>query len=133
MTWKLANLQDLGGTLVCAGDYDSYSFELEHRGSNAKTQFYVAIRGEREWDDKAFVAEFKRLARGQMDYFGGSHPAPIQFLALHLLPQGLSPSIPAFNRRVPGHDTVLALHTPNRPRDHFEFLGMLAHEHLHIG
>ena len=27
--------------------------------------------------------------------------------------------------------TVLALHTPARPRKHFEFLGMLAHEHLH--
>jgi len=36
-TWKLANLQDLAGTLVCAGDYATYSFELDHRDSDAKT------------------------------------------------------------------------------------------------
>jgi len=77
------------------------------------------------------VEEFKRLVRGQMNFFGGSHPAPVQFLALHLLPKGAKARIPAFNRRVPGHDTILALHTPARSRRHFEFLGMLAHEHLH--
>lgn len=130
--YTVSNFQDLAGTLVCAGDYSTFSFDLKHKsGGGAKTKFYVAIRGKRDWDDKEFVDEFKRLARGQMDYFGGSHPAPIQFLALHLLPRGLPPSIPGFNRRVPGHDTVLALHTPARPRKHFEFLGMLAHEHLH--
>jgi len=129
--WKLDGIQDLMGTLICAGDYATYQFDLGHRGSDSSTRFYVAIQGERSWDDKAFVEEFKRMARGQMDYFGGSHPAPIQFLALHLLPKGQDPGVPGFNRRVPGHDTVLALHTPQRPRDHFEFLGMLAHEHLH--
>ena len=130
-TWKLDGVPDLMGTLICAGDYAAYQFDLEHWKSDASTRFYVAIRGQRDWDDKPFVEEFKRLARGQMDYFGGSHPAPVQFLALHLLPEGESPGIPAFNRRCPGQDTVLALHTPARPRKHFEFLGMLAHEHLH--
>jgi len=130
-TWQLDGVPDLMGTLVCAGDYAAYQFNLAHRGSDASTRFYVAIRGQRDWDDEEFVDEFKRLARGQMDYFGGSHPAPVQFLALHLLPEGEQPSIPGFNRRAPGHDTVLALHTSARPRKHFEFLGMLAHEHLH--
>jgi len=124
-------LNDLAGTLVCAGDYTTHSFALDHKGRDASTKFYVAIRGKRDWDDAKFVEEFKRLARGQMDYFGGAHPAPVQFLALHLLPKGAKPNIPAFNRRAPGHDTILALHTPERPRDNFEFLGMLAHEHLH--
>ena len=78
-----------------------------------------------------WVEELKRLMRGQMDYFGGSHPAPIQFLALHLLPASTRPRIPAYNRRAPGHDTVLALHTQDHPWESFEFLGMLAHEHLH--
>ena len=83
----------------------------------------------RDWADKEFVDEFKRLVRGQMNYFGGGHPAPVQFLTLHLLPKGGKSRIPAFNRRAPGHDTVLALQA--KPRKHFEFLGMLAHEHLH--
>lgn len=129
--YTAANLHDLAGMLVCAGDFATHSFELAHRGSDVVTKCYVAVRGERDWDDDEFYAELKRLMRGQMDYFGGTHPAPIQFLALHLLPKGSQPSIPAFNRRSPGHDTVLALHTPARPRQHFEFLGMLAHEHLH--
>jgi len=127
----LANLKDLAGTLVCAGDYSTHSFDLTHKGGDTSTKCYVAIRGERDWDDKEFVDEFKRLVRGQMNYFGGSHPAPVQFLALHLLPKGARSQIPAFNRRAPGHDTILALHSPARPRRHFEFLGMLAHEHLH--
>lgn len=127
----LAHLDDLGGTLICAGDYTTHSFQLENQDRPEPTEFHIALRGHRDWDDAEFFAEFRRLARGQMDYFGGSHPAPIQFLALHLLPEGENPSIPGFNRRVPGHDTVMALHTPARPRGHFEFLGMLAHEHLH--
>ena len=129
--YALAGIKDLTGTLVCAGDYSTHSFDLPHRGSDARTKCHVAIRGERDWDDQEFVDEFKRLVRGQMNYFGGSHPAPVQFLALHLLPKGARARIPAFNRRVPGHDTILALHTPARSRRHFEFLGMLAHEHLH--
>lgn len=127
----LASLEDLGETLICAGDYAAYSFDLNHRDSDAITRFHVAIRGRRDWDDEAFVDDFRRMARGQMDYFGGSHPAPVQFLALHLLTEGEKPAVPGFNRRAPGHDTVMALHTPERPRQHFEFLGMLAHEHLH--
>jgi len=129
--YALASLKDLTGTLVCAGDYSTYSFDLQHKGGDASTKCHVAIRGKRDWKDQEFVDEFKRLVRGQMNYFGGSHPAPVQFLALHLLPKGARPRIPAFNRRVPGHDTILALHTPARPRQHFEFLGMIAHEHLH--
>ncbi len=129
--YTLAGIADLAGTLVCAGDYSTHSFDLKHRGSDASTKCYVAIRGERDWDDAEFIGELGRLMRGQMNYFGGSHPAPVQFLALHLLPEGAQPRIPAFNRRAPGHDTVLALHTPERSRQHFEFLGMLAHEHLH--
>ena len=122
-------LKDLTGTLVCAGDYATYAFNLPHQNGDAITKCHVAIRGARDWDDREFVDEFKRLVLGQMNYFGGSHPAPIQFLALHLLPKGTKSRIPAFNRRAPGHDTVLALHS--KPRRHFEFLGMLAHEHLH--
>jgi len=129
--YTLAGLKDLSGTLVCAGDYSTYSFDLKHKGNHASTKCHVAIRGKRDWNDKEFVDEFKRLVRGQMNYFGGSHPAPVQFLALHLLPKGTRARIPAFNRRVPGHDTILALHTPARSRQHFEFLGMIAHEHLH--
>jgi predicted metalloprotease with PDZ domain len=129
--YTLASLRDLTGTLVCAGDYATYSFDLPHKGDDASTKCYVAIRGERDWDDQEFVDEFRRLVHGQMNYFGGSHPAPVQFLALHLLPKGVQPRVPAFNRRAPGQDTILALHVPARPRRHFEFLGMLAHEHLH--
>ena len=128
-SYTLAGLKDLVGTLVCAGDYSTYSFDLKHKGGKASTKCHVAIRGKRDWDDKEFVDEFKRLVHGQMNYFGGSHPAPVQFLALHLLPKGGKSRIPAFNRRAPGHDTVLALQA--KPREHFEFLGMLAHEHLH--
>jgi len=130
-SYTLAGLKDLTGTLVCAGDYSTYSFDLKHKDGKASTKCHLAIRGKRDWKDQKFVDEFKRLVRGQMNYFGGSHPAPIQFLALHLLPKGAKSRIPAFNRRSPGHDTILALHTPARPRKHFEFLGMLAHEHLH--
>ena len=129
--YTLAGLKDLIGTLVCAGDYSTYSFDLQHKGGDASTKCHVAIRGKRDWDDQEFVDEFKRLVRGQMNYFGGSHPAPVQFLALHLLPKGSRARVPAVNRRAPGHDTIVALHTPDRPRRHFEFLGMLAHEHLH--
>jgi predicted metalloprotease with PDZ domain len=128
---ELSSVDDLMGVLVCAGDYSAYQFDLAHRGSDASTRFHVAIRGKRDWDDKVFVDQFKRIARGQMDFFGGAHPAPVQFLALHLLTDGEKPGIPGFNRRVPAHDTILAVHTPDRPRDHFEFLGLLAHEHLH--
>ena len=127
--YMLSGLKDLVGTLVCAGDYSAYSFDLQHKGGKASTKCHVAIRGKRDWADKEFVDEFKRLVRGQMNYFGGGHPAPVQFLTLHLLPKGGKSRIPAFNRRAPGHDTVLALQA--KPRKHFEFLGMLAHEHLH--
>lgn len=127
--YTLDSLKDLAGTLVCAGDYATYSFELPHQGSDASTKFHVAIRGARDWGDREFVDEYKRLVRGQMNFFGGGHPAPVQFLALHLLPKGGKSRVPAFNRRAPGHDTVLALQA--KPRQNFEFLGMLAHEHLH--
>jgi len=130
-TCELDGVSDLAGTLICTGDYFTDSFELAHKGSDRTTKFHVAIRGDRDWDDGAFVNQYRRLVRGQMDFFGGGHPAPIQFLALHILPEGERARIPAFNRRSPGHDTVLALHTTARPREHFEFLGMLAHEHLH--
>ena len=130
-SYTLACIKDLTGTLVCAGDYSIHSFDLKHKNGKASTKCCVAIRGVRDWDDQKFVDEFKRLVRGQMNYFGGSHPAPMQFLALHLLPKGARVRIPAFNRRSPGHDTILALHSSTRPRGHFEFLGMLAHEHLH--
>jgi predicted metalloprotease with PDZ domain len=129
--WELAGVPDLMGTLVCAGDYYTDSFELKHAGGDGTTKVHVAIRGDRDWDDGAFVEQFRRLVRGQMEFFGGKHPAPIQFLALHILPEGDRSRVPAFNRRAPGHDTVLALHTAKRSREHFEFLGMLAHEHLH--
>lgn len=129
--WELGSIDDLAGTLICAGDYFTDSFEVAHNGGDAKTSVYVAIRGQRDWGDAELVDQFRRLVRGQMEFFGGAHPAPIQFLALHLLQEGEHSNIPAFNRRSPGHDTILALHSPARPRAHFEFLGMLAHEHLH--
>lgn len=130
-TWDVDGVDDLLDTLICAGDYFTACFELAHSGSDAVTKVHVSVRGERDWDDGEFVRQLRGLVRGQMDFFGGEHPAPVQFVALHILPKGENARIPAFNRRAPGHDTVLALHTAHRSPEDFEFLGMLAHEHLH--
>ncbi|MBC8372979.1 MAG: hypothetical protein H8E53_05245, partial [Planctomycetes bacterium] len=73
--YTLPGLKDLTGTLVCAGDYSTYSFDLQHKGRDGNTKCHVAIRGKRAWEDQKLVDEFKRLVRGQMNYFGGSHPA----------------------------------------------------------
>ena len=86
--WELAGIPDLMGTLICAGDYFTDSFELAHAGGDATTKVHVAIRGDRDWDDGVFVEQFRRLVRGQMEFFGGTHPAPFQFLALHILSVG---------------------------------------------
>jgi len=122
---------DLMGTLVCAGDYAVHTFDVAHRDASQRTTVLVALRGERQIDEARLVRDLQRLVEGQMAFFGGSHPAPRQFLALHFIPPQRRVNVPAFNRRAPGHDTVLAFHSSSRPQDDFEFLGMLAHEHLH--
>ncbi len=107
-----------------------HSCEIPHRDPAKKTTLIIAVRGERKIGDARFVADVKRLVEAQMAYFGGSHPAPRQFLALHFVSSGGFP-IPAFNHRAPGHDTIIGIHSAARRQDDFEFLGMLAHEHLH--
>jgi len=124
-------LQDLLGTLICGGDYAVQTCDIPHRDPAKKTTLVVAFRGERKIDDARFVADVRQLVAAQMAYFGGSHPARRQFLALHFVPPGRQFPIPAFNRRTPAQDTILAMHHTSRPQDDFEFLGMLAHEHLH--
>jgi len=130
-SWVLDGVKDLMGTLICAGDYFTAGFELPHKNSDKVTRVHVAIQGKYNWDEKQFVDDFKRLVRGQMDFFGGDHPVPIQFLALHVLPDGQRVRTPGFNRRAPDHDSVLAVHTAKISPKDFGFLGMLAHEHLH--
>ena len=127
----LKQRHDFAGLMICAGEYSTHTFTLPNTGSRSPTQYILSLHGERGDIDETYFSTMTRLIEAQVAYFGGAHPADHQCIALHILGKGIQPSVPSFNMRVPAHDSILALHTPNRPWGHFEFFGMLSHEHMH--
>ena len=128
---KVDRFEDLRGLMICAGDYAFEEFTLPNRTKASPTRYVLALHGERTFEDAVYFGKMKKVVEAQVAYFGGDHPAPVQAIALHILGKGIRPSIPGFNRRAPGHDSILGVHNNARPWGHFEFFGMLSHEHMH--